>query len=409
MLVATPDRFANLPVARGTMVAVGQTNTSSEGHRTIVWANPEQVGFVRAIGEVAGLKFVGAGTAVRGRSAEVALALAAAPIDDLRASMATAVFEGEGGVDLILIAAPHDFAADLSSAAEADREAVRTCRERGVLVVGLEAMPASVLAYARPTAGTPEIADDEGGVQDPHLAAFVPRLRASRRFRELADLLEGFGPARAVQIEAMCRREEGTLGAKLYDAIDAVRWLLGDPETVHAVYSAPPGVERVAARDLSTDTLRGVEGTMSVNLQFGDGRMAHIMASDCAARWSRSATLLGDGSTPEAGVLRVGDEVFQWIGADGGMLDAGRTPRKRGGRKATPTGTASSGGATAAPVQAEVIGSQIKELLSGLAAPEPPIESARVLATAGAILLSARTGQSESVATVLRMMGMGIG
>ncbi len=379
----------------------------NEGHRTIAWADPEQVGFVRAIGEAAGLKFVGAGTAVRGRSAEVALALAATPIGDLRAALATAEFEGENGVDLVLIAAPHDFAADLSSAAEADREAVRACRERGVLVAGLEAMPASVLAYARPTAGTPEVAaDDAGGPQDPHLAAFVPRLRASRRFRDLPDVLEGFGPAKVIEVEVLCRREEGTLGARLYDAIDAVRWLLGDPETVHAVYSAPPGVERAATRDLATDTLRGVHGTMSVNLQFTDGRAAHILASDCAARWSRSVMLLGDGARPEAGVLRVGDEIFQWIGADGSVLDTGRAARRKGAKKATPSTGGSSDGTS---VPAEVVGAQLKELMSGLAAPEPPIDSPRVLATAGAVLLSARTGQAESVATVLRMMGMGIG
>ncbi len=37
------------------------------------------------------------------------------------------------------------------------------------------------------------------------------------------------------------------------------------------------------------------------------------------------------------------------------------------------------------------------------------MDSPRVLAIAGAVLLSARTGQAESVATVLRMMGMGTG
>lgn len=381
--------------------------TTSEGHRTLAWADPEQVALVRAIGEAAGLRFVGAGTAVRGRSAEVALALAASPIDDLRAALAGAAFEGEEGIDLVLIAAPHDFAADLSSAAEADRETVRACRERGVMVASLEAMPASVLAYARPTAGTPEIADDDAGPsQDPHMAAFVPRLRASRRFRELADVLEGFGAAKVIEVEVLCRQDEGMLGARLYDALDALRWLLGDPETVHAVYTPPPGIERGPARDLATDTLRGVRGTMSVNLRFADGRAAHILASDSAARWSRSVTLLGDGAKPEAGMLRVGDEIFQWIGADGSFLDTGRAARKKGVRKPAFPAVASPG---VTSIPAEMIGAQLKELLSGMAAPEPPIDSPRVLATAGAVLLSARTGQAESVATVLRMMGMGAG
>ncbi len=185
--------------AGSTIVGVA-VNASTQGHRTIAWADPEQGALVRAIGDAAGLHIVGAGTAARGRSAEVALALGASPIDDLRAALASATFEGDAGVDLVLIAAPHDFAADLSAAAEADREAVRTCRERGVMVASLEAMPASILAYARPTAGTPEVANDESApAQDPHLRHLS---RASARHADSASwrrVLEGFGPAKVLE------------------------------------------------------------------------------------------------------------------------------------------------------------------------------------------------------------------
>ncbi len=95
---------------------------------------------------------------------------------------------------------------------------------------------------------------------------------------------------------------------------------------------------------------------MSVNLQFADGRAAHILASDSAARWSRGVMLLGDGAKPEAGVLRVGDETFQWIGSDGAMLDAGRAARKRGTKAASP------GASAGRSVLAEMIGVQLKEL-----------------------------------------------
>lgn len=351
---------------------------------------------------------------MRGRSAEVALALAANPIDDLRAAIAGAVFEGDEAIDLMLIAAPHDFGADLSSDAEADRDAIRACRERGVVVATFEPMPGSVMAFARPTAGTPEVAEPD--VEPDHAAAvFVPRLRSSRSYRELSDTLEVFGAARVLQIEALCRPGEGSLGARLYDALDAVRGLLGDPESVHAVYCAPAAGDR-SARDLPTDSLRDAHGTLSVNLQFPDGRCAHVLASDAAARWTRTVTLLGDGARPESGMIRAGDEAFYWVGADGAILDSGRASRassssSQAGRKRTTRapGKPARAGAASSSLSADVIAGHLRELLSGRAQPAPPIDTPRVLATAGAVLLSARTGQAESVATVLRMMGMGVG
>jgi predicted dehydrogenase len=270
----------------------------------------------------------------------------------------------------------------------------------------MEPVPASLLAFAEPTARSPEVSGDDlhaGGGGAPS-ASFVPRVRASAGFRELGEVLNDFGAASSLRVESVCRRGEGTLGARLFDAIDAVRWLMGDAETVHAAYEGAG----MSARELSTDTLGGMHGTMSVNLLFGDGRMAHIFVSDSGASWSRMATLLGDGGRIESGSLRVGDGVFDWLGADGRVLDSSRPPRKRSAGKKGKAGSGAGGGSVHLPC-AGVIGAQLRELLSGRAAPEPPIESARVLATAGAVLLSARTGQAESVATVLRMMGMGGG
>jgi hypothetical protein len=345
------------------------------------------------VGIAAGVRFVGAGTESRGRSAEVALALATTPVDDLRAALARLDFEGEDGVDMVFLAGPGAFGGDASSDAEADRAAIRACRERGVAVMTLEPLPASMLAFARPTAGSPEVRDDEHAERELG-AVFAPRLRSSKRCRELTDVLGDFGVPRVVQIESLGRPGEGSLGARLYDALDSVRWLLGDAESAHAAYVPGPG----AGRELPTDTLAGLRGTMSVNLQFEDGRAAHVLASDVAATWSRSITLLGDASRVESGTMRVSDEAFQWVGADGGVLDTSKAAKRRPARPGADGPHA---------VSAEVIGAQVRELLAGRTTREAPIEAARVLAMAGTVLLSARTRQAESVANVLRMMGMG--
>lgn len=374
--------------------------TPKPEHRTIAWLDPEQVDLVRAIGDVAGLKFVAAGTHSRGRSAEVALALATAPIDDLRAALAAATNEGPEGVDLVLIAAPHDFATDLSDDTGADLEAIESCRDRGVGIVTLEPIPGSVLAFSTPTAGSPEMS---GGGEAPDGQArplFVPRFRASRRARELAEVLPDFGPVRVLQVESVARPGEGSLGSRLFDAMDTVRWIMGDPESAHAVFVQPPGGERQSPRDLPTDTVRSLHGTLLVNLRFADARAAQVMASDAGAIWSRTVTLLGDRSKPETGSLRVGEDVFQWVGADGATLDTSKVAKRRTGKAAT---------ASPHRACAESVGLQIKELLSARMPGVPPVDYPRVLAAAGTALLSARTGQAESVASVLRMMGRSVG
>src|SRR5436190_1327136 len=87
-------------------------------------------------------------------------------------------------------------------------------------------------------AGSPDAArPGEPGVAE--LARFCPLFRASPPAREALDLLAEFGTPRVLFFESFSGRGEGSLGSRLYDAMETVLSFLGEPETVDASYIAP--------------------------------------------------------------------------------------------------------------------------------------------------------------------------
>lgn len=400
------------------------TGSASSLPPTLVWLDPEQLPLVRTIVERIGLPIAAAGSPTRGRSREVAEALAEAqgsdvePVDDLRAALAS----WQSGA--VWIAAAGSFGAQGAGGGgdPADIEAVRACRARGVRVATMEPIPASALelAGAGPT-------DDPGA---PELVRFIPRTRLSRAVLEAAEVLDAFGAVRTVAFEGWSGRGEGSLGARLLDAMDVVLWLLGEPETIDAAYMWPgKGVrERGASVGagaqghadgaaaagavsggggsgggggavhlLPAETLRGLHGDMTLNCRFADGRGAAVVISDQAGRWNRSLMLVGPG-----GRIRVYDDGFEWVAPDGARVDASRA---LGASRASDAVGSAAGGA-APGRSAAVIAEALERYLGGREGTVPPLDSGRVLAMAGAALLSARTGEGESPATIARMASL---
>jgi hypothetical protein len=381
---------------------------------TMVWLDPEQVPLVRAVAESIGLPIVAAGSPIRGRSREVAAALAGTagqgdvePIDDLRAGLAAT------SASAVWIAAAGTFGGE--SAAGADLEALRACRARGIRIATMEPIPASALELAAAAAGLGPVGDDAGA---PELVRFVPRARLARAVLEAAEVLSAFGPVRTLAFEAWSGRGEGSLGSRLVDAMDVVSWLLGEPETIDAAYmwpgkgvresggfSAPPdGVGADGAAHgaggglhlLPAETLRGLHGDMTLNCRFADGRGAAVVISDQAGRWNRALMLVGPG-----GRIRVYDDGFEWVAPDGTRVDASRG---LGAGRSDSVGSAAGG---AAPGRsAAVIAEALDRYLGHREGAVPPLDGPRVLAMAGAALLSARTGESESPATIARMASL---
>ena len=96
----------------------------------------------------------------------------------------------------------------------------------------------------------------------------------------------------------------------------------------------------------------------------------------------------------EHGRLRLFDDGLEWIGPDGKVIDSSRiAARTRGSAQAEEPSSAA----------ARAIGEHIGLMLDPCAPAEAPSNFAAVLASAGAALLSARTGEGESPDTLLRM------
>lgn len=342
------------------------------GRRVIVWAGEERAEFLRAALRTAELVAVGAGSPVKGRSGAVAAALGCPAVDDLRSALT------EGACDLVLIASPGDFGA---ASEPSDAGAVLAARGRGVKVVTLEPLPSSALelAGAWSSVGT-------GGARAVDAARLAPLARAGRSFREAAEVLQMFGAARTLMVEVCCRPEEGSLGACMFGAVEALLGLLGEPESVDAAY-APP--RRGLLVPLPGESLRDAHGDITANFRFVDGRAAAMVTSDQSGRWSRNVTLLGEG-----GRLRIYDDGFEWVSAEGVRMDAARQTKRRG---ETPEVARS----------VEALADSLARLLDP-AIPEPgPVDHAGVLAVCQAALLSTRTGSAESPSTIRRMMEVG--
>jgi len=337
----------------------------------VVWLNPDQVDLVREVAAVAGFEIVAAGSPARGQGGAVAAALGVPAESDLRYVLA------ERQASLVFIATPGEFGTDNP---EGDASSLLTAKARGTKVASLEPIPARALDLS----AAPWVSDGTV-VGAAEAIRFVPMLRHSRAMREAADVIANFGVIRSVSVEQWGRACHGSIGAHLYSALDAIQSLLGEPEVIDATVVSSGFTRGIHA--LPGETLRELSGDMNAILRFADGRAASIATSDHAGRWNRGVTLVGD-----SGRLRLYDDGFEWINANGEKADETRFRRP-------------ARGVTTADHAVAAIADAIKRVLDPAIPDVGPADLARVLPTAQAALLSARTGQPESPTTIRRMIG----
>jgi hypothetical protein len=343
-----------------------------DARTTICWLSLDQLPLARQVAEQAGLRIVGVGSPDRASSA--AAELGTRPLDDLRHALVTEE------ADLFWIASPGGFG--VGEQAAEDAAALVAARARGTCVVGLEPIPASATDLASGWL------DQSGALRPADCCAFLPRLRLGRPFREAQEVLESFGAVRSAMVESWRRPSQGSLGAQVYDAMDLLCALLGEPQTVDAAHVAPGGRSAGGTRGgRGGDSLRGWRGDLTASLRFDDGRTASLVASDHAGRWNRTVTLLGD-----AGRLRLFDDGFEWIDPAGEKVDSSRASTRE-----QPAGWG-------AHEIAAIADDLMRRLDPAIPAPGP-VDHASVLALCHATLLSARTGQCESPASIHRMTG----
>jgi len=390
--------------------------TDTDRPTLAAWLAPEHADFVRAVAEHAGLRVIAAGSPVKGRAGEVARAFDATPIDDLRAAMTTfahhgevlasAASDSERRPDIFWVAALDD------TSVTGDHSvlgAMRQCMQAGMSVVTSEPLPASVLEYAAPS-DQPGVAgvNDDGVAAEPvdlsrarlDWPQFIPLIRSSRGWIEAAEQLPEFGPIRTMQVESFGLAVECSLGARLLDAMDLVRSVLGEPEDIYATHVVPPGIsygyspgapESLRGREGGASA--GLHGTVSASMRFSDGRAASVLVSDVAGRWARSVTLLGDPNADKGGRLRIVDNSLEWSSPRGAILEAPR-PKKRTGAAVRSTIS------PAVEVFADLLSEAGQRRLETLV----PMNHLGVLAMTGAALLSARTGEPESPQMIRRMV-----
>lgn len=354
--------------------------------------------------------------AIVGGSGEVAV------FDDLRTALHRA------DVNLVLLADPGDFAAGGHD--PDDVAAITACRQRGAKILTLEPMPSSPLQRVAETAdriaadASDDDADEQSGTEasrgagllddlesagvslGPASAAgaavvktgqaaglesgggwarFAPPLRLTGPMRSAAELIEQAGELLAFNVECVGAPSSGSLGARLFDAVDVVVELFGVPERVDAAFvwhDRPRSVHSIPG-----ESLRGLDGDFTGHLRFADGRSGTVLASNRGGAWRRELVLIC-----ERGRLRINDRGLEWLDADGSATDRSES---------------AAAGFSGEELWAVALAEQIQRAMDPRVPPPRPTDYARVLSVTGAMLLSARTGEGESPATLLRMAGRG--
>lgn len=335
------------------------------GRRTIVWLEPAQADFVRAVARAARLEIIGAGAPVPSQSGAVSNALGCATTDDLRAALAS------GECECLWIARAGDF-----GRGESDPVAVAAALDRGVRVVASDPVPGNLLSYA-------SSAWSEGTPASRNTPTLIPTGRDIRPLREAHETLATLGRTRAAAVHVVARREQASLGALLWAGIDILRASFGDPETVDAAYVAP--VESRAA-DGPGESLTGLAGSMTLNFRFPDGRSAALLASDQCGEWGVHASWVGDQAR-----VSIDDRGIEWHGATGRRFD----------RLSMPTSIEASSESPGVVEWADALVRTLDESLPD----RPPFDVGAVLAIAHAALLSAKTRTAERPGTIQRMLG----
>lgn len=361
---------------------------SPASHSAILWLHPDQLELAKAVAREAHLDVIGVGSPARGQGGGLANAFDCKVIEDLRAELATQVAAGElRTADLVWLLSPGDLANDPTGQ---DAKALIAAHSAGLRILTSEPLPATALDLGADLWSSDQTS---GGLAS--AVRFFPLTRLSESFRAAAEVLESFGAVRTACVEFWSGPRECSLGASLFAAMDLLNAVLGEPEAIDAGYVG------VSSRSGGTiqpgETLRDLHGDLTANLRFSDGRAAALVISDQAGGWNRSATLVGAG-----GRIRLFDNGFEWTDADGKTIDEHRTPAREAG-----AGLELFSGVPAANRAVASIAAGLVRLADNTTPDAPPASLLPVLAMAQAALLSARTGQAESPATVRRMAGAG--
>lgn len=310
--------------------------------RAIIWALPNQLPLIHDAMQAAHLEVIAVGSSSSEGAADLSKSLNVEREADLRQALR------RDDVDVIWLADPSPI----------DGDARRLIHERRLTVVSCQPQfgtIAELLAELKPGPG----------------ARVVPMMRHSPGFRAAVDVLNQFGEVKCVSTTMCCGAGQSTLFARLYDAMDVIQSLCGEVESVNAALAGPLSETPEHAWDLT--------GHLTINCRCKSNRCAAAVLSDRTGAWSSDITLPGDGAC-----LRITSGGFEWIGADGKLVD-----RHSEGGNLTP---------------GQLIGMQIARLMDDRDAVVTPPDNVALLALCEAARLSCLTRQDESPEKLVEMM-----
>ncbi len=310
--------------------------------RLIAWAEPGQTPLLREAVEDGSIAMAAVGSPDAADGTQLSEDLAAQRTPTLR----DAIQRDDG--DMLWIASPQPI----------EKDERRLLREARTDAVTTEPLPASA-------------ADVFGDPDEARTAHFVPLMRQCPGFERAGEVFDTFGERHAANIFLGCGPGQGTLFARLFDAMDLAEAIGGPIEQVHAALWRPRGGV--------PETLPSLTGTLTISLRHRDNRCASLCVTDCAGGWLRQLIVVGVG-----GSLRIDDGGFEWIAPDGRTFDAHREKRL--------------------PSPGELVARQVRRLLERRVAISPPPDTARVLALCEAARISARTGSPETPDKVIEML-----
>ena len=316
--------------------------------RIIAWAERGQETLLRDAIHQAELELIAIGSVSSAAADALSKALDVPRVDDLRQAIQ------REDVDLLWLAAPQRL--------ETDER--RLIREVGIRTISNEPRPV-------------EIADLISNREEATTATFVPLMRRGPGYRRAMDALDEFAAVQCVNVCLGCAPGDGSLLARLFDAMDLVDTICGTAETIDAALAGPLSAVPESPADL--------HGHMTANIRFAENCCASISVSDCAGAWFRRLTVLG-----EKGRLSIDDGGYEWIDEHGEPLETAA-----GSHRFSP---------------GELIGMQMTRLLEQRDAAAPassafvPPDTARLLALCEAARLSCRTGDGETPQRLLEML-----
>ena len=206
----------------------------------------------------------------------------------------------------------------------------------------------------------------------------------SRGFRAALQILDDFGPITSLHVTCHGGAGQGSLYARLFDAVSTVLTILGDPDMIDAMLVPPvhpAGVE--AARPLPDTLPEGLSqltGDLGALIRCQPRGLATISASDRAC-WERSVRVLG-----AAGTVLIDQVGVAWTDPSGKVIED--QPRERDGFQNA----------------CKQVAEEVDQWVGGQLDPVREVDSGLAIATCEATRLSCRTREPESTQKVRELL-----